>query len=171
MKRTFAACLSICLFLATFNDVSAYGLLGMKRARINGIGYSVDSNMNSTNRSSLNNAISMWENTPTNSSISFNQSSSYTTNFTAQNFGNIEWSGHTTSVATNGIISMSYVSLNTYFTDSYASYKRDAVWAHEIGHVLGLDDVTNEYTLMHYNDDRKVWNPGTDEINGINYLY
>jgi hypothetical protein len=172
MKKTATAILSLFLVLVMISDASAYSPLGMKRARITSIGYSTDSSMDSTSKSSLKNAISMWENTPTNTSIKFSENSTYTANFTSQYFGTTGWSGQTQNNGSNGIISLSYIRLNKSYTDSYQSYERDGVWAHEIGHALGLDDITNVYALMHYRDtDRKAWSPSQDEINGINYLY
>jgi len=171
MKKTIATILTVFLFLLTINEASAYGLNGWKRARINTIGYKVDPSMLWTDRSAVYDAISLWENITTNETIHFSESSSYSINFSAQNFGNSGWTGQNINTGSNGIVSLSYTSLNKYYTDSYESFKRTGVWAHEIGHTLGLSDVDNLYVLMHKNDSRVYWSPTFDEINGINDLY
>ncbi|MGE7828410.1 matrixin family metalloprotease [Paenibacillus sp. NPDC093718] len=61
--------------------------------------------------------------------------------------------------------------MNTYYTNSYLVYERNAVFAHEIGHGLGLSDISNTSALMHRDDSRVVYTPTQDEINGVNYLY
>ena len=71
------------------------------------------------------------------------------------------------------------IAINTFNTDSYPSQKRQAIWAHELLHGLGLDHSGNttstETSLMHasiemYNS-HKIFVPVLDDINGLQAIY
>jgi predicted Zn-dependent protease len=102
------------------------------------------------------------------------------------NFGPTGWDGYAPtsfSCGSSGITGVNNeVQINTYYTDSYGTYKRESVIGHEIGHYLGLAHVGSastacaSVTLMNPNtprryDDCGVVGPVQDDITGVNALY
>lgn len=91
-------------------------------------------------------------------------------------YGNTGWSGKCTNYrdwAVGGAIDSSVIDANyTYLKAShYNLTKNKGVFAHEIGHALGLDHVSGSNKLMYDNDGRTVYKPTSDEVNGVNHLY
>ncbi|MGE7828411.1 hypothetical protein [Paenibacillus sp. NPDC093718] len=93
MKKIIPIISVVLLFLLVAESVGAYELLGYKRRSLGTMGYQIDSKVDSTCSSSAKSAMSMWENTPVNSTIHFVESSSATWYFSCSNFGNVSWSG------------------------------------------------------------------------------
>ncbi|WP_081505061.1 matrixin family metalloprotease [Paenibacillus senegalensis] len=56
--------------------------------------------------------------------------------------------------------------------DSMSWTDKQGVFAHEIGHALGLDHVNDTKQVMSTAlTGREVYLPGSDDIAGANYLY
>lgn len=64
------------------------------------------------------------------------------------------------------------IGINSYYTGSYTSQKRQCVIAHEMLHALGLDHASSEFALMYpylddVYDDNEIFIPVFDDIAGL----
>ncbi|MED1919809.1 matrixin family metalloprotease, partial [Bacillus thuringiensis] len=70
------------------------------------------------------------------------------------------------------IIRNASMNLNSHYMDDMSASKKEGVFAHELGHVLGLDHVKDPQQVMSTTKDgRKVKEPGKDDIAGIKSIY
>ncbi|WP_172200960.1 M57 family metalloprotease [Saccharibacillus qingshengii] len=67
--------------------------------------------------------------------------------------------------------------LNTYHTSKYTAAKTESVATHELGHILGLADLSsgyaslmNGYTSARY-DTFGIYTPQKDDVDGITFIY
>jgi len=88
------------------------------------------------------------------------------------------WSGVTVIKSENGVILTADVYLNSYWFDGWGSGARRSTCAHEIGHVLGLNeepDVTLRALMYPYHNIRwDIWRintPQNDDVEGVNAIY
>lgn len=154
--------------------VDAYALLGGKHTTTS-LKYAIKEFDGTYSKvgAPLNSAVADWNATATPINFSANQTS-YKITVTAKNYGNVSWSGRcTNSKDLQGRYISSAISGNLYYLNqgSYSTSKVKGVWAHEFGHALGLAHVSGTSKLMYNNDDRTVYKPTSDEVNGVNYLY
>lgn len=91
--------------------------------------------------------------------------------------GNATWDGITFWDNPGGFFSYANLYLNTFYTFNYGQGRIQSVCAHEIGHQLGLGDVSggacvlmNGVTSTRYGTCG-VYTPQTDDINGVNAQY
>jgi predicted Zn-dependent protease len=98
--------------------------------------------------------------------------------FTAanSNYGATGWEGQASWTCLFGTTTAVQARLNQYYLSGSEPVTRlKVVWAHEIGHGLGLDHVSTVARVM-YTSASAAYNAGvtgltSDEINGINALY
>lgn len=65
-----------------------------------------------------------------------------------------------------------YINMNNATVTGGTARIKQSVAAHELGHVFGLDEVSNLSALMCQNRNRsQVYKPTSDEIAGVNDLY
>jgi len=91
-------------------------------------------------------------------------------------FGNIGWNAQNTNYREFiwfGDYDSSVIDLNYDAMDSRSSLYNSSTITHEIGHSLGLDHVSDNSQIMstYGNPTRTTYTPGTDDVDGINYLY
>ena len=93
-------------------------------------------------------------------------------------FEETDWWGATVTITDDGIILAADVYLNEYHFQNAGSGSRRSTCAHEIGHVLGLDEEPNAVlrALMYpYHNVRwdswRINTPQTDDVNGVNSIY
>lgn len=171
---------TLCMFLtfAAAQYAYAYELLGGKH-KTNNITYTTR-DFNGTYEKigqQLGNAIADWNATST--KITFSAHLGSTTIrpqivIKSDDYGKTGWSGRATNYrewVTTGDYVDSVVQGNLYYLNNYGASTVKGVWAHELGHALGLDHVSGDNKLMYDNDGRTVYKPTSDEINGVNSLY
>ncbi|MFC4077303.1 matrixin family metalloprotease [Salinithrix halophila] len=95
---------------------------------------------------------------------------------TVANYGNVDWSGYCDWYfdRADNITTSSNIRINTHFTAGYDSNTIKGVIVHEFGHALGLaheDSLGRGGAVMYSNDERTVYTPTQDDINGVNALY
>lgn len=126
-------------------------------------------------RSSWASAFSYWNNAQ--SQVHFSQDSSSTNtvghstlvNTTDYGFNEIGISGYTV-VYFNARINLSNPAILNGSTYNYTVAASAAT--HELGHPLGLGDLTSGTAIMNVNRDRStIYKPQTDDIDGVNWIY
>ncbi|MGY3718638.1 matrixin family metalloprotease [Sutcliffiella cohnii] len=176
MRKFIVFALCFVFVFTAVHKVSAYSLLGGKH-KTNNIKYNFVGFEGTYDKigKPFNDAILDWN--ATNTKINFAWSSSgYQITVKAKDFGNVSWSGRCTNYRqyiTFGDYVDSVIEGNLYYLNrsTYSANKVKGVWAHELGHALGLDHVSGSNKLMYDNDGRTVYKPTTDEVNGVNALY
>lgn len=164
--------LSITL-LATY--AQAYSLIGGKQKTKN-IVYQINSSLTSGYHSSLANAMTAWDSATT---LTFTKKSSTTQKVqiyvNGKDFGKTDWNAQATNYRDwvfGGDYANSVIDANYYYMKDMTSGIRQGVFAHEIGHTLGLGHVTDTTQVMSTSKmGRSVNKPGTDDINGIKAIY
>lgn len=94
-----------------------------------------------------------------------------------ENKGDTDFEGITYWGCIWGSMTKADITLNTYYTNSYTERRKQAVFAHEFGHGLGLDhtnypnQVMNTSASTFYFNTGRWWPQWEDDIPGINALY
>ncbi|RAP26655.1 hypothetical protein C2W64_01371 [Brevibacillus laterosporus] len=91
-----------------------------------------------------------------------------------ENYGKTGWNAETSVTPYKGsyYIQTASINPNSYYMDSMSAFDIQGVLGHELGHVLGLDHVTNKKQIMCTSaGGRKVNEPGSDDIAGIKSIY
>jgi hypothetical protein len=118
-------------------------------------------------------AIANWNNTPTPLTFSMVSDANYNNarvHINGDNFGNTDYNAITYHY--HAFYNDDIVSANFYFMDHMDMDHKGAVFAHELGHVFGLDHVKDTKQIMCTAlDGRTALKPNTDDIAGVNYLY
>jgi predicted Zn-dependent protease len=94
--------------------------------------------------------------------------------FKEADYGNTGWNAETSVKVYTGsdIVQTATISPNSYYMDNMGAFDLQGVFAHELGHVLGLDHVKDKNQVMcTAADGRKVNKPGDDDIDGIKAIY
>lgn len=153
------------VFIVGITSVFAYSLLGSKY-RNSSIQYQYDS-------IDSNRALNSWESRTKN--VTFFESSATNQGIImgSYNAGNTGWNGICYNIlGKDGYHLRSIITGNNYYMDSMSTNERQGVYAHEIGHALGLDHVKDTAQVMcTWADGRAVYLPGSDDVAGANYLY
>ncbi|REB06018.1 hypothetical protein DVB69_13860 [Sporosarcina sp. BI001-red] len=166
------------LFVSTFGlaltDAQAYNLLGGKHKTKN-LAYRINPLLETKYHSPFKTAMASWAAvTP----ISF--ASQVGTNraqiiINGKDYGSTGWNAQNTNyrdliVAGNYVDSI--IDANYYYMSGMTNSTRQGVFAHELGHSLGLDHVTNTKQVMCTSRaGRAVITPGSDDIAGVKALY
>lgn len=179
MKKFIIFTLFTILVFSTAQQAYAYALLGGKQKTNNIKYYPLDFNGTYEKIGKpFNDALADWNATKTKISFTYNTNGLSGNQITvkAKDYGNVPWSGRCTNYRdwivagdyTDSTVegNLWYLNKSTYNTDDVKG-----VWAHELGHALGLEHVSGKDKLMYENDGRTVYKPTSDEVNGINYLY
>ncbi|MFD4990830.1 M12 family metallo-peptidase [Cellulosimicrobium cellulans] len=173
-RRIAAAVASLAMALgfvaATAPAASAYNLTGCKWPRAI-IGYRADA-MTGNFGTSASSTVSSWNSL---SDVDLRSAPGTTLRLYTQNDGNNGYAGWSTWSCTSGTTTAATARLNTYITTSYVANKKRTVWAHEIGHAIGLSHA-NAGTMMYTcppctYDTYGRYVPQTDDRNGANSLY
>ncbi len=167
----------LCLFsLVTFtSNTYAYNLLGGKQKTKN-IVYQINSSLTSGYHTSLTSAMSAWDSA---TSLSFSKKSGSTTDVqiyvNGADYGDVGWNAEAINYkdwVIVGNFANSAINANYYYMKDMKELKRQGVFAHEIGHTLGLAHVTDTQQVMCTDKDgRAVSVPGSDDIKGIKAIY
>lgn len=169
---SFAFCY-VSLFSAT-SSVGAFELIGGKYSSGN-ISYT-DVGLSATYSLAMQNGVIAWNEAGTDN-VNFEWTTSKTQAqvlFKEDDYGNVDWNARCANkpVHTSGTYTRSHIDFNTYRMDGMTNSKKQGVAAHELGHALGLDHVTDKYQVMCTSaNGRAVSVPGDDDIDGANYLY
>lgn len=176
MKRLLIFSIAILLVLSVSQQVFAYAYLGGKHTS-NSISYT-PRDFNGTYDKvgkPFNDALADWNATATKINFFYNATTPKIV-VKANDYGNVSWSGRCTNyreLIVGYNYSDSVIEGNLYYLNksTYSASKVKGVWAHELGHALGLAHVSGSNKLMYDNDARTVYQPTYDEVDGINALY
>lgn len=90
----------------------------------------------------------------------------------ARNDGNNGLGGYTEWICPVGLTTSSTSWWNTYNSNGYSAFNKQAMMVHELGHALGLAHVSSSTAIMNRNPLTTGRNtPNTDDKNGVNSLY
>jgi hypothetical protein len=92
------------------------------------------------------------------------------------NDSGVGWDGICTITCSGSEITYASCALNHFYASAYSADKKQSVFAHEVGHALGLSDVYSGAVLMNYSTPQRydtygVYRPQTDDIDGVNAMY
>ena len=75
----------------------------------------------------------------------------------------------------NGLFSRADLTVNTFYLTDYSANKKRLVFAHELGHAMGLDHASSKKVVMWKDassfDDFGIYTVQPDDIAGANHLY
>lgn len=122
--------------------------------------------------SEINNAASTWSGY---TDVNMYSNTGSTLGVYYQNNGASGYAGLTPMACSGGSILHAEPRINIYYTNSYSTGKRKAVWVHELGHALGINHapgnvIMNQCPPCLFDSVGYNW-PTTDDVAGINYLY
>lgn len=174
--------LGVCLLFVSVQTAFAYVLLGGRWPNqptsgcCASLGVVVAGPMMGHDMEAWSDGLSAWNNSPANiiyNSVGFGQSSILATDTSNSS---VTWDGIATL---NPCLSCTYSSanllLNNHYTRNYSLAQTQAVAAHELGHLAGLDHADGCVLMNPYTNQR--WNtcgvnqPTNDDVDGVNALY
>lgn len=163
-------------FFAHLDKADAYAKEGYKWSSPSSLSYYFGSGTSSYNQGVWNNAVSSWNATST--PVYFSHSEGVIELYQV-NDAYTDADGNSTVYynSSTHLITSSKSWVNSYYVYSYSSTKEQSVAAHELGHVLGLADLSSSaYALMNgYTGDRYdsygIYKPQSDDVNGVNAIY
>lgn len=125
-------------------------------------------------RTGINRAISNY-NTATDVSVTAVDGSGPAWSADNASYGATGWEGNSSWTCLLGNTLNSSMHLNTYYLSAATPKRLKVVWAHEMGHSLGLGHVPELKRVM-YSSASSAFNAGvealtSDEVSGINSLY
>lgn len=175
MKKVSLLFVALLTFVFFTQPASAYVLLGGKQ-KSTIIVYYIQSSLTNEYTSNYSSAVKAWNATPTNISIRLHaNNNSGPLSVRGGYYGNTDWNAQCTNYKEFifwGDYVDSIITANYSYMDSMSPELRQGVFAHEIGHALGLDHVTDTTQIMCTSfDGRTAIVPGNDDIDGVNYLY
>lgn len=162
------------IFLLCPSITSAYTLIGYKWASVNPLYWYMENWVGYNTRVAFTYSLQDWNAAGT--KVHFQNSASYKVYLAEVNMSGVTYDGisYVTVQGTKIISDSSY--LNMYYTDGYGTNKRRSVSGHELGHSVGLGEMTagaelmNQYTSVRY-DTYGVYTPQQDDINGVKAMY
>lgn len=166
--------LSIATLLSVPNNASAYNTTGYYWDN-SVVRFNYADDMSSDYEDELKDALASWNNA-VEKYIAFGRDTkkSRVFIFKEDDYGKTGWTAETSVTPYDGsdIIRNASMSPNSYYMDDMSASKKEGVFAHELGHVLGLDHVKDPNQVMSTTKDgRKVKEPGKDDIAGIKSIY
>jgi hypothetical protein len=162
------------IFLLCPSITSAYTLLGPKWVSVNPLYWYMENWVGYNTRVAFTYSLQDWNAAGT--KVHFQNSVSYKVYLAEGYVTGVTWDGITYYGYRGSTMTWASSYLNMYYTDGYGTNKRRSVSGHELGHALGLGEMTvgaelmNRYTSSRY-DYYGVYTPQQDDINGINAMY
>lgn len=147
---------------------------GAKWPSVNPLYWYMENWVGYNTRVAFTNSLQDWNAAGT--KVHFQNSGSYKVYLAEANMPGVAWDGRSYITGSGTTIQSCSCYLNMYYTDGYGANKRRSVSGHELGHSLGLWEVTggaelmNKATPSRY-DTYGVYTPQQDDINGVNFLY
>ncbi len=167
VKKKIISALSILLAVSvlTTSTVFAFATSGT-RIPAKTASYSWGSSITTMYKTAWKTAANDWY-SASNASIYYSSSSSNTVD-TYSESGNTN--GYVTKISTGNKITSFAVMINT--NNCTTSTTARATSGHEIGHLLGLDDLSSGIAIMYSSRDRNsIYKPQADDIEGVLYVY
>lgn len=166
------------IFLLCPSVTFAYELLGYTWSSVDPLYYLMENWVGYKTRLAFGISINDWNATST--PVNFQYSASNYKVYLYEVYNDeVGWDGKYLLTVNSGTHRILYARalLNYYYTDDYGTNKRRSVSGHELGHVLGLDEMgyydpvlMNQYTDRRY-DTYSVYIPQQDDIDGVNDMY
>lgn len=173
-KIVFLAIISLFILSFSTQEAHAYTLLGGKQ-KTTSIRWQITV-LKAAYVQPLHDAIDAWDATSTPLSFTESDGTQKTQIFVSgDDYGNTGWNAQCTNFLEFifwGDYVDSSIQANYTYMVTMSNALKQGVFAHEIGHALGLGHVTDPYQVMCTSADGRAVNvPGSDDIAGVNYLY
>lgn len=177
-KKIFIFVVLTVFFLSSVSTASAYILLGAKHHFIYGnvVPYKWGTYTDTPGkwRDAFLNANYAWNNGTSDVQWGYAPDNSYSIE-QVYYYASPSQYGRTQLSSSNGYWTLAWAEINQYSLETVGEKSaifKQSVACHEEGHSLGLDDNNNTATIMDQNRNREfIFNPQTDDINGVNQIY